>query len=86
MSELDPRLLSAVDHVQKAALELIAAMRNALDVAEDLVGDPSTLQTLVQGAVVAAKAATETVATATSAATAAATTAATERVERIRVD
>ena len=85
MSELDPRVLSAVDHVQKAALELIAAMRNALDVAEDLVGDPSTLQTLVQGAVMAAKTATDAVANATTAATAA-TTAATERVERIRVD
>ncbi len=82
MSEFDPRLLSAVDHVQKAALELIAAMRNALDVAEDLVGDPTAIQTLVQGAVMAAKAATETVAGATTATTAAAA----ERVERIRVD
>lgn len=82
MTEFDPRLLSAVDHVQKAALELIAAMRNALDVAEDLVGDPTALQTLVQGAVIAAKAATETVAGATTVATAAAA----ERVERIRVD
>lgn len=82
MSDFDPRVLSALDHVQKAALELIAAMRNALDVVEDLVGDPTALQTIVQGAVIAAKAATETVATATSAATSAAA----ERVERIRVD
>jgi len=78
VTEFDPRVLSALDHVQNAALELIAAMRNALDVAEDLVGDPTALQTLVQGAVIAAKAATETVVTAT--------TAASERVERIRVD
>jgi hypothetical protein len=78
MSEIDPRLLSAVDHVQKAALEMIAAMRNALDVAEDLVGDPAALQTIIQGAVIAAKLATDTVAATTSTVT--------DRVERIRVD
>ena len=50
MSELDPRVVNAVEHLQRAALELIAAMRNALDVAEDMVGDPTSLQTLVQGA------------------------------------
>jgi hypothetical protein len=91
MTEFDPRVISALDHVQNAALELIAAMRNALDVAEDLVGDPAALQSLVQGAMVAAKVVTDTVATAATAATAttataAATTAAAERVERIRVD
>jgi hypothetical protein len=37
MAEIDPRVLSAADHVQKAALELIAALRNALDLAEDLL-------------------------------------------------
>ena len=36
MSELDPRIASAAEHVQRAALELIAAMRDALDLAEDL--------------------------------------------------
>ena len=41
--------MSAVDHLQKAALEMIAAMRNALDVAEDLVGDPTAIATLLQG-------------------------------------
>ena len=76
--EVDPRIGEAMEHVQRAALEMIAAMRNALDVAEDLVGDPHALQVLVAGAVEAAKAATETVTTAT--------TAATERVQRIRVD
>ncbi|MBA2607687.1 MAG: hypothetical protein H0U92_01970 [Actinobacteria bacterium] len=82
MTELDRRVLSAVDHVQKAALELIAAMRNVLDVAEDVVADPAALHTLVQGAVIAAKTATETVAGAATVATAAAA----DRVERIRVD
>ena len=62
---IDPRVGEAIDHVQKAALELIAAMRKALDVAEDLVGDPATLTTLLSGAVMAAKAATETVSHAT---------------------
>ena len=72
--EVDPRVVSAVEHVQKAGLELIAAMRNALDVAEDLIADPQALQILVTGAAEAAKVATESVATAT------------ERVQRIRVD
>ncbi len=82
MTEIDPRLVSAVDHIQTAALELIAAMRNALDVAEDMVADPTALQVLIQGAVIAAKTVADT---ATSAATSA-TGAAAERVERIRVD
>jgi hypothetical protein len=47
MSELDPRVLETVDHVQKAALELIAALRTALDVAEDFARDPSAVQTLI---------------------------------------
>jgi hypothetical protein len=82
MAEIDPRVTSALEHVQQAGLELIAAMRNALDVAEDLIGDPHALQVLMQGAVEAAKAATETVSTATNVASQAAT----ERVQRIRVD
>ena len=49
MTEIDPRVVNAVEHLQNAALELIAAMRNALDVAEDLVGDPAALATLIQG-------------------------------------
>jgi hypothetical protein len=78
MDGIDPRVGEALDHVQKAALELIAAMRTALDVAEDFVGDPSALQTLLQGAVLAAKAATESVTHATATAS--------EKVERIRVE
>lgn len=78
MEGVDPRVGEAVDHVQKAALELIAAMRTALDVAEDFVADPAALQTLIAGAAMAAKMATETVVGATSAAA--------EKVERIRVD
>lgn len=69
--------------MQKAALELIAAMRNALDVAEDMVADPAALQTLIQGAVLAAKS-TADVVTGSAAPTAAPGPA--ERVERIRVD
>lgn len=86
MSEFDPRVGETIEHVQKAALELIAAMRTALDVAEDFVGDPAALQTLFQGAVIAAKMATDTVSNAASAATSAAAGAAAERVERIHVD
>lgn len=52
---IDPRVISAVDHVQKAALELIAAMRVALDVAEDMVADPAALGHFVQEAAAAAR-------------------------------
>ena len=78
MTEFDPRVGEALDHVQKAALELNAAMRTALDVAEDFVADPSALQTLLAGAAMAAKMATDTVSGAASAAA--------EKVERIRLD
>ncbi|MEY2418724.1 MAG: hypothetical protein QOG90_1404 [Actinomycetota bacterium] len=46
-------------HVQKAGLELISAMRNALDVAEDLLGDPQAITVLLRGAADAAKTAAE---------------------------
>lgn len=36
----EDRARDAVEHLQTAALELIAAARAALDVAEDLVKDP----------------------------------------------
>ena len=49
MSEIDPRLAAAMEHLQRAALEMIAAARNALDVAEDLARDPAPLQALVEG-------------------------------------
>jgi hypothetical protein len=57
--EVDPRVAEAMTHVQKAGMELIAAMRNALDVAEDLMGDPQAISALLRGATEAAKAATE---------------------------
>ena len=69
--EVDPRVGEAMGHVQKAGLELIAAMRNALDVAEDLLGDPNAVAVLMRGAAEAAKVATEM---------------ATEPLQRIRVD
>lgn len=51
MSEpIDPRVTDAIEHLQRAALELIAAARNALDVAESLTRDPAPLQALVEGA------------------------------------
>jgi hypothetical protein len=53
--ETDPRVGEALSHVQNAALELIAAMRNALDVAEDLVGNPEALQAMVQTAAAVAR-------------------------------
>ena len=72
--ETDPRVTEAVSHVQNAALELIAAMRNALDVAEDLLGDPQAIAVLMRGAAEAAKAATEPLNDVA------------DRVQRIRVD
>lgn len=50
MSEVDPRVVESVEHVQKAALELIAAMRTALDVVEDFAKDPAALGQLLEGA------------------------------------
>lgn len=78
MTELDPRVVNAVEHLQNAALELIAAMRNALDVAEDMVGDPSALQTLIQGALLTTQNLRPTSAPEPEAPV--------ERVERIHVD
>ncbi len=46
---VDPRITAAIEHLQRAALELIAAARNALDVAEDLTRDPAPLQSLLEG-------------------------------------
>jgi hypothetical protein len=53
----DDRMAEGVEHLQTAALELIAAARAFLDVAEDLVTDPdrvsgtlATVATLVDGA------------------------------------
>jgi hypothetical protein len=38
--DLDPRLQAGLDHLQRAAREVIAASRALLDVAEELVDDP----------------------------------------------
>jgi hypothetical protein len=61
--EVDPRVGEAMSHVQSAALELIAAMRTALDVAEDLVGNPEALQAMVQTAAAVARDAMDGVST-----------------------
>lgn len=37
----DERAREAVEHLQRAALEMIAAARAVLDVAEDLIKDPA---------------------------------------------
>ena len=53
----DDRMAEGVEHLQAAALELIAAARALLDVAEELVADPervtgplATVATLIDGA------------------------------------
>lgn len=43
----DERLKVGVEHLQRAAQEAIAAGRAMLDVAEDLVGDPHSLNDLL---------------------------------------
>jgi hypothetical protein len=46
----DERAVEALEHLQKAALELIEAGRALLDVAEDLVRDPAAAATIVHAA------------------------------------
>ena len=46
----EDRAQEAVAHLQAAALELIAAMRVVLDVAEDLVRDPGPLLAVAEAA------------------------------------
>ena len=48
MTAPDDRAREAIDHLQAAGLELIAAARAFLDVAEDLVRDPATAGTVVK--------------------------------------
>jgi hypothetical protein len=43
MSETDERVREGFEHLQTAALELIAAARVLLDLAEDVVRDPTDL-------------------------------------------
>jgi hypothetical protein len=53
----DPRLQDGVEHLQRAAREVIAASRALLDVAEELVDDPHAVGSLVTGLGSLAKAA-----------------------------
>lgn len=46
----DERAAEGLEHLQAAALELLAAARAFLDVAEDLVRDPGAAATVVQSA------------------------------------
>ncbi|MBA3655113.1 MAG: hypothetical protein H0W70_13085 [Actinobacteria bacterium] len=45
----DERAKEALDHLQQAALEMIAALRAVLDVAEDLVKDPTPVAAFAAG-------------------------------------
>jgi hypothetical protein len=46
----EERAMEAVEHLQHAALEMIAAARAVLDVAEELVRDPAPLLQMAQAA------------------------------------
>ena len=46
----DERAVEGLEHLQRAALELIEAARAFLDVAEDLVRDPAAAATIVSTA------------------------------------
>jgi len=50
MSEGQDRAAEGLEHLQRAALEMIAAARSFLDVAEDLVRDPGAASAVVQTA------------------------------------
>ena len=50
----EDRAKEALEHVQTAALEMIAAMRALLDVAEDLVKDPTPAAAFMAGVAQAA--------------------------------
>lgn len=52
----DDKAAEAVEHLQSAALELIAAARAFLEVAEDLVRDPAAAATIVSAAAGAGRA------------------------------
>ena len=43
MTDTDDKVKEGVEHLQNAALELIAAARIFLDIAEDIVRDPAPL-------------------------------------------
>lgn len=46
----DDRAAEGLEHLQQAAIEMIAAARAFLDVAEDLVREPAAASTVVQTA------------------------------------
>lgn len=46
----DDRAAEGLEHLQRAAIEVISAARAFLDVAEDLVRDPAAASTVVQTA------------------------------------
>jgi hypothetical protein len=56
----DERAKQGVEHLQAAAIEMIAAFRAFLDVAEDVVRDPSAVAALAASLVESAKAAAPT--------------------------
>lgn len=43
----DPRIQAGLDHLQRAAREVIAASRALLDVAEELVDDPKAASSII---------------------------------------
>lgn len=47
MGDEDPRVQAGLDHLQRAAREMIAASRALLDVAEELVEDPKAAAGIV---------------------------------------
>src|SRR6188768_2111813 len=47
-ADVDPRLQAGVEHLQRAAHEMIAATRALLDVAEELVDDPKAAAGVVE--------------------------------------
>jgi hypothetical protein len=55
MTDPDDRMREGVEHLQTAALELIAAARVFLDLAEDIVRDPSDLVARANAAAAAAR-------------------------------
>ena len=59
----EERARQGVEHLQAAAIELIAAFRAFLDVAEDVVRDPSAVTALASSLVETARAAAPTVPT-----------------------
>lgn len=45
--DVDPRVQAGLDHLQRAAREVIAASRALLDVAEELVEDPKAASGII---------------------------------------